>query len=60
MFNNQQVEASGEFTVLPPVQEPLEGFWTQPERLAVRTLPTWRVDHDQETVGQIAEPTMSS
>lgn len=56
MFNNQQVEEP----VLPPVQEPPVGFGTQQERLAVRTLPTWRVDHDQETVGQTAEPTVSS
>lgn len=46
--------------VLPPVQELPEGFWTQPARLAVRTLLALRVDRDWETAGQTAPPMVST
>lgn len=45
--------------VLPPAQELPGGSWTQPVRLAVRTWPTWRADHDQETAGQTAQPVVN-
>lgn len=47
-------------TCVPPVQELPGGFWTQPVRLAVRTWPTWRADHDQETAGQTAQPMVNT